>query len=510
MPRTLTNLLRGVSLLLAGTAYAEDAPAPEYLVDSVYDLAWVRDVALDGETGSVLVTMPDRVLRFETFPVKVTADVDVSIEGITSVITKQNTLVVMGDDSERGFSGGSILLYPEVGRSLDGPVTPLEFPLAITPFSQAVLTRDNQLFAVNPTWFSIVHASVDDMVNYLIDDTQENFYTNDLFLQCGTASKVSLFEHEERFYYVTSMTDAKLIEIGPVELNAQQLPGTECFKPEGSSLTKSLTRKQTAERAVLHALIENPFAQTDKSQVPKSLLTFDPDSVTLSMFPIREFRSKITVPRTERRQLDLTKEFANGGVPAGRFGLMDASEDGQVILVSYLGASTVHRVRQTYAGFEYLGRLDFKKPVKKVKISDDGSLAVFVIGDVRRDVQEELVLIKDPRAIPPFEPLTRERFSVSSVQELLNEKGFDLDADGIYGQMTQQAVQSYLQDAKAEWADEDDPDLGATRGTALGVISNNANAMQGMALDNTGTAVTPKLEPNAPINATLRGLFPLR
>ena len=508
MPHLVNRVLVCVALAFPGMppVLAQDAPDAEpYVVDSIYDLKQVRDIDLDGAANRVMVTLPHRVLQFSTFPLEVTADVAVNIEGITSVVTDDQDLIVLGDDVNRGLSGGSILIYRDIERSLSEPLEPLVYPLDITPFSQTLLTEENNLYAVNPTWFSIVQASVDDMISFLTESDARNWRPNDLFLQCGTASKVSIFRHEDRDYYVTSLAGTKLIEYGPVELNVQKLPFSDCFSPESSGLTRSIVLNDSGERSLLHDLIDNPWAEKDPAQVPKYLLTFDPENAGLTVFPIREFRGKLAMLRSESYGYELANEYGASGIPSGQFGLLAADDAGSVILVSYFGSDVVHRLRQEDGTLQYAGRLDFPKPVKHLEVSDDGRLAGIVIGDTRRDIPEEIVLIRAPGNIPDLEPLTRSRYTVSNMQKLLNQNDFQLVTDGIYGNQTQQAVDEYLKESRAvevvpasttsdatynmvaTTAGDDDDPLGSTRNVEQGKIA----------------------LPQDEIGRTLRGLFPL-
>lgn len=419
----------------------------DYLVDSVYNLSLVRDVTLDGENNTLLITMPNKVLRYSTFPLEVIAEIDIEIDGITSVITKDDDLVILGDGSRSGLSGGSILVFQNIGRAADGPITSLDpFALDITPFAQAVLTDDGDFYGVNPIWYSVIQMSVQQLIDFIQDTSDAPFRPSDLFLKCGTASKLSIFDEGDKTYYITSVIDAKLIEYGPIVLDQQKLPESDCFDPEQPTRSLKVVRQETQGLSLLHEVIDNPWLSYGEYegmeyQASKRLLTFDNEAGLLSVFPIRLFRGKLAMLRSERYDYDLSTLFAERGLPEGAFGLMSASEDGETILVSYVGSNDVYRLKQGLNELILVGRTKFDKPVQFVSVSKDGNLASVVIGETEKD--EQMVLIKNPRNITGDGPLKRERFTVLNVQETLVKEGYEIKVDGIYGEETRQALDEF-------------------------------------------------------------------
>lgn len=537
MPRTITQTLGAVSLaFLTGLSGALHAMEPDgYEVDSIFDLKAVGDVSLDGEAGRIVVTLPNKVLQFSTFPLNVKADVDVSIEGITSVMTKDQTLVVLGDDVDRGRSGGSILIYKNAGRTMRSAIDPISYELDVTPFSQTLLVDDDKLYAVNPTWFSILQMSVKNMIDAWETPEKGPFRTNDLFLKCGTASAVSVFTHNEQDFYVTSVTGTKLIEYGPVKPNRQKLPDSDCFASVSSGISAVKTKRATSQQAVLHDLIDNPWGGYDQAQVAKQVLIFDPDANDVSVFPFRGSGKTLTMLRSESFSLDLTRAFDEAGVPSGKFGLMAASADGSVIFLSHVGSTALHRLAREDRSLVYLGRTDLEKPLKLIEVSDDGRLAAAVVGDSRRGMPEEIIVIQSPRNIEGSGRLTRKRFSVLNMQKMLVEQGYGLAVDGIYGEQTQRAVDSFLIDqnkSQAESGAENRLRIPAARPSISSTVTQQraaptrsvtAQTATRRRADGTvaGTAVTRptvsapsvRIISNAPegrtINRNLRGLFPL-
>ncbi|THH34718.1 hypothetical protein E4Z66_17260 [Aliishimia ponticola] len=510
---TAVRRLIAVSALsggLAGAASGEQAL--DYSVDSIFDLDRVRDITFTGEDGMLLVTMADRVLRFGTFPLEVNAEIGVKIDAISGVVTKEDTLVVLGDDPKgaypreglkRGierYTTGVILTYPNISKSLNAQIDPFIIPLTTTPFSESLLTDDGVLFATNPTWSSVVRTDVTDMVSYLTGTSDTPFYLDDLFLQCGTASSFSVFENKDQVYYTASVTGAKLIEYGPIEYNNSELPQSDCFDPNGSPLSKTVSTQALNQNALQHTLIDNTDAIDDPLLVSKMLLTFDADTAKLQAFPIREFRGKLSMSRSTRFGYDMQQSAPGLAARNGRFGLLAADTSGDIILVSFLGANAVYRFRQTEGEIDYAGMFEFSKPVRMLRVSEDGNFVAIALGDTRRDVSEELLVIHNPRAIPDRGPLTRVRHSVLHMQELLLDSGFELTKDGIYGPQTDKAIKAYLEATQVPAPSQPASiDLNG----ALGAVSPIFTAP---------TAARP-LKPNTEIQQignSLRGLFPLQ
>jgi hypothetical protein len=462
------------------SSFAEEPT--DYSVDSIRDLPSVRDISIGGEEGTLLVTMPNKILRFSTFPLRVTADVDLDFEGISSALSSDDTLVVLGEHRSPELTGGTIQIYPDVGKSLTEQVAPIGTDLGTTPFSQALLTSDLELFAVNPTWHSIIQASVPEIIK--VSKTDDVFRTNNLFLTCGPASKVSVFDYdvatdsgrESKRFYVTSVTGDKQIEYGPIKLNAREYTGSACFKPGGVTRSKTKSARDLGRQALLHEVIDNPWSQYDPDQPAKWLLAFDPDQHDLALFPIREDNGKLVIRRSEGTSVNLADEFDKVGVPRGKFGLMSASDGASVILISHIGSKFVHRLKRVENGLEYLGYSEVPEPVRMLRVAKNGSLAAMVSGDSRKDVKEELILLKNPSAIDASGALRKERFSVVALQEALVVEGQKLNVDGIYGSETSSAVNAL-----------------STDGAATASISSGTNS------SDTGTL---------PIDERVRGVFP--
>lgn len=521
------------------------AMGPEtYEVDSIFELSEVSSISLSGTGGHLAVTMPNKILQFSTFPLNVTVDVDVPIEGNVAVITQDRTLVALGDDvdlvtddpgatnkSQRRRSRGTVLLYRNAPMSLQGDVTPIAYPLESKPFSQALLFDDDKIFAVNPGNTTVYQLSVRNMISAWDEPEKGPYRINELRLSCGTAVHISVFEDKEVEYYVTSVIGSKSIEIGQVKAANRKDSFSECYAPYGSGLRAVKELRATNQQSLLHELIDNPWGGYDEGQFAKHLLLFDPDSDEISVFPLRRSAEQLTVLRSESYGIDLTDRFDAAGAPDGRFGLMSASNDGSVILLSHVGSNVVHRLSRKDRDLIYRGQTTFEKPVKMLEVSDDGSVAAAVVGDSRRGTPEEIIVVKSPALILGSGRLSRQRFSVISMQKLLKEQGFSLVVDGIYGGQTQKAIDAYLIKQREIQSgmvaqEQGTPQVGSattemSNSNLLGAVVVQQDSQNDLSGAMIGNAQPSRLVPNlnaatakpsltsGAVRQNIRGLFPL-
>ncbi len=459
MSDTVMRILTLLTMfLIGGSAFAQsDGSNDGYQVDSIFELKSVRDIDLDGATGSVLITLQDRVMKFDSFPLQVTADVPLKIEGITSVLHRNSdsakeALVVMGDQTieSNGYSGGAILYFGDFSSSLDGSSESEEFKSGNAPFTQALLSDDGTIYGVNPRWFSILRTSVKSMEEYVSGESPV-YLPSDLFLQCGSASQLSVFKYqtqkskEPEDYYLTSVVGSKRIEYGPILVDDPHLPDTNCFDPYRSRSLSAQEDNSVGQRALVHELVDGDPPSDDRWQVAKYLLAFNTEGREVTVFPIRELKGRLTILRSESVSFDLADYLALERNPASLSGLMAADDAGEVVLVAYAGAERVHRFRQVEGELEYIGYFNVPNQVKNLQVSDDGSIAAISTGELGLDLTEELILIKNPGAVP--EDVTNfgnKRFSVTNLQRKLSESGYNIKTDGIYGDETKGAIEKFL------------------------------------------------------------------
>lgn len=178
-----TSLILGLFCLSPATAEQRQGQHRVFWLDQVNDLS------IGSVDNSVVVTLAGRVFQFTTFPLCVSADLKLDsasrIEGINANVNGDQTLVVLGKKTVDGKSEGTMLIYRDIDRSLNMPIEPLSISLGISPFSQALLKGGDEIFAVNPVWNSVIHASISALVAFADDVPGSTFKLNDLSLKCG-------------------------------------------------------------------------------------------------------------------------------------------------------------------------------------------------------------------------------------------------------------------------------------------------------------------------------------
>lgn len=425
-----------LALGLAGMAAAETS------VDSVYDLPPVQAIEVS-DTGQLLITMPERVLRMDSFPLKVTGDVAFQLANARATMAGQDTLVVLGDADPEAVGGGTFHIYRDLAAASSDNDAPIALSIFGDPFSQLMTGNDKAVYAVSPTWFAATQISVPRLLKFL-EGEDVNFTLGNLFLQCGKVNQLSVFDFNDAEFYVASLAGSKVLEYGPLKVDEKSNDGSECFDTDTVAQAKG-DSKFAGARSVTHGLIA-PFFEED----PKQILVLDGDAGTLSLYPMLEYRRSLAVLRSEAISFDLRKVFTASDVPASRSGLLATDEMGAIIWVSYLGSKSVQRFKATEDGFEFLGTLRFRDPVQALDVSGNGVYASVVTapeggsGDQPNlSYENQVTIVRDPGSLAPKAALPRARFSVLELQEALSEAGVAVAVDGILGIQTRDALEAF-------------------------------------------------------------------
>lgn len=495
MLRHLISILFAVILPTVSWGQTAD---DDYLVDSIYDLRDVQDLEIDTGMKRMLVTLTDTVLYFDLFPLNLIKAVPLHIQAASGSLSARGNLFVVGESEDEANPSrgrvGTLLVYKDFKASDEGDPG-LELPLDTTPISDSFFNGTGEFFAVGPTRFSVLNISEQFFLERIA--ANQGMVMNPLLLQCGTTAHYSVFSHGSGLFYVSSVNGKKVIEYGPVDPEGLRSDEADCFNPNRLLAGKqSLGRSFEDFSPVRHALVSASAFVDDDEYANKGLLTFDVDERALVFFPFEYFDEQISIVRSESIRFKLDDQL---GPPdkSSDFGLLATDQAANVILLSYFGSNVVHRLSWQDGNFQYQGRIETDRPIKSLYITPLGDYAAIVSGALARGGREEVTLIKWPDRIPAFSDLKTQRFSVTALQqELAQSVDEDLEADGIFGSKTQQAIQSYLE---------------SESGTAGGIGTNSGMVLQS-ASPEAQSVETPSTirEPQNALRQTIRGLFPLQ
>lgn len=478
MPRSVMRCLWVLIVASLPVAAAAESANGEADVDTAFALSRIRDVSLNGDDGSVLVTMRQRVMRFSTFPLHVTANADLGgnqtipgtnirldelgIDAITAVSASDDKILILGEafrfvkakasggDSVSNESetksvelrntelrGGLILGISGAETLAENPAPPSIASLASTPFNQAFFSASGRFFAVSPTWYSVISIARETLLGHMFGDLQA-FETDDIFLRCGSPNEFSVLNYEGSEYYLATMADEPVIEIGEIQLNNPNAKSSVCFSPTSTRALKSRTRN-----TLTHRLITPEEGDRLGSGLDTSLLVFDAAQSMLIHYPIVDIKGRLIVLTSESESYVLLPKLKDKSLGETNIGIMAADESGQIVLVAYLGTDTVHRLSYARGGIEYQGSWQFSTPVRGIKVARDGSMVAIWTGEATYNGRDSLTLVRNPAGIEPFRSLPTERFTVGEVQTGLNAVGIHVGIDGILGEKTQAALMSY-------------------------------------------------------------------
>jgi hypothetical protein len=464
----------------------------DYLVDSVFDLRNVQDLEIDTGEERMLVTLSEAVLYFDLFPLSLIKAIPLDIRAASGSLSARGNLFVVGEDEDENNPSvgpsGTVKVYKDFKNSPEDDVG-FQFPLDTTPISDSFFNGTGEFFAVGPTRFSVLNISE----RFALDriEAGKALLMNPLMLQCGTSAHYSVFSNKGRLFYVSSVNGQKVIEYGPVDPDGLRSDEADCFNPNRLLVGKNaLARSFEDFSPVRHALVNaSAFMDDTEDYANKGILTFDVDERSLAFFPFEYFDEQISIVRSESIRFKLDDQL---GPPdkSSDFGLLATDLSANVILLSYFGSNVVHRLSWADGNFRYQGRFETDRPIKSLYITPLGDYAAIVSGALARGGNEEVILIKWPDRIPPFSDLASSRFSVTALQqELAQSVDEDLEADGIFGSKTQQAMKFYLEGGNVD----NDAASGQTR--SVNVVPATPSTVR---------------EPQNALRQTIRGLFPLQ
>lgn len=443
MPALIRRFCAAALFLVTATAAA--AQDDEVLIDGIFDLRNVQSVHADSDRNLLLITMRDHVLLMEMFPNRLIGTFPLDILGTSSLINRDNVLVTVGEvERSTGLATGgqSKIIFRDVSNP-DHKEVPAPETLDTSPYTALMFSEEGDLYAVNPTHFSVLQLEAANVAEVARSDADLSL--NHLILQCGLSGQVSLLNFEGQRFYVSSVIGTKEIEFGPLALNEFKTPRTECFRPDGP-LYRSLQGNAdgTKSSSLLHALVDASAFSDAPDLTATAILALDPDTLNLTFIPLESFKDRLLIIQSQSISYDLNKRLAEEA-DAGRGVLFAVSRDASVIMVSIPGTRSVHRWTMHDRELEYLGRFDMRAPVRQLTVSQDGRTAV-IVTDADEGAQQA-TLIRHPALVPGFVDLGVARLSVSSLQTLLSDSGVAaLRADGIYGRQTETALQAYIEE----------------------------------------------------------------
>lgn len=442
-------LLLTMTTLIPRSPAAQDAPIAD--VDVVFGLDAITDINLAAEDGSMLVTMQQRVMRFGTFPLRLTANVnlnsdrrvpgteirlrDVHVDGITALPTDKDDLLILGEGTnpETSQRGGLILGVSGSETLKDPPAVPNVTGLASTPFTQAFFSPDGRFYAVSPTWPSVISIERDTLLESIFGEA-DKLIPDDIFLECGSPGQFSVLRHGNAKYYVATMADLPFVEIGRIALNYPLSGEKICFSP-----TSPNQLIPTNFYGLKHQLIA-PSDKTPKGAgLETSLLVFDPLRAELAHYVLQEFSGRVIPRRTGTGNYDLLSEIKDRSIGETYVGIMAADDAGQTILIGYRGTNTVHRLSLVDDAIEYRGSWDFAMPVQGITVAANGSMIAVWTRETGFNGKASVTLVRNPTAVAPFKRLPNRLYSIRELQANLKDAGFSIQVDGILGTNTEEA-----------------------------------------------------------------------
>ncbi|MEM9432957.1 MAG: peptidoglycan-binding domain-containing protein [Pseudomonadota bacterium] len=435
----------GLCSVICGSVLAQDNLEPVQL-DDIRDLPSVEALTLDEENDALFIVTENELRRWELFPLQETHSVPVDLLASDMRLGPLGDLFVVGlrwNAETLKYLGGSINRY--VFRDQGAPESFLLYTVAnktdeaknvgIGQFSSVDFAADGRAFVASPVSFavSIFPPNAGALTGPTLVDR--------LQLKCGASNKVSIVEIEDVHYYFSTTTTGAVLEYGPLAL-ARSIGQDNCFRVAN---VFSQNEEPTTSNPVLHQIIDFPITDAGR-QTGKAILALEPNINRLFLFEIERSNEGIRISRGASQDLDLADpSFELSGPQSGVYSFLETSQDGSTILVSGPSHQRILRFSIGEEGLEFENEINTGGLVRRLTVGPTGKYALFVTGASFLGGDQTVTLIADPAALKRELNLPPQRFTVRSIQQTLNEAGFDAGAeDGILGDVTNAAIEEYF------------------------------------------------------------------
>ncbi|WP_299285942.1 hypothetical protein [uncultured Tateyamaria sp.] len=449
---TETATILTACLLLGTQQAAAEEPTPEEksYVDGIFDLENLGPIEIDEHRNKLVLSVGAEILEVSTFPIETVSrkKIDFVPEIIRAskdfvfalgYVEQQVTLLDGKTKNARGQIFRGLGVSPK-GPSEDIEYQFLTFDKTIGNGSKNRLEQATilEIDDGNRSFISSVTSNEINVIEFGKLSESERVRHPFLITRCGTPNQLSIGDPsgEEKFY-VVSISGSKTIEIGSLDVLETGRGEAECV-----SISQSGSDDKTPGSVGMPSL--NHVLTRNKETGDFSLVTFDFETRALVATPIISFFGEIflEVYQSVNAKENISFPTIENG---SRFGILTGSDDGGVILVSGVGQKRLHRFRLVDRQFEYLGAWNFDQPIRTVKLSRNGRLAVVVTGDGFPSYIEEVTVIRDLEEIPANWKMTDKRYSIRAIQEELNEQGERVAVDGRLGPITRTAISKVIE-----------------------------------------------------------------
>lgn len=426
-------------LSISGLAKAQSENDMSF--DAISGLKNVRSLAFDTKAETLFVTLPNRTLHFDLYPLRLKGTVEHEFTATSNGVSPEGDLFVVGEEERldgkgRLFALGSVSSYLDT-RESGLNVEPRTFDLDVAPLSGIAFDSSGTAYIQSATHHAV------------LKHQKKSFEFTNISLNCGPTAKFSVLEGKDLMSFVSMVATDDIVELGSISSDGD---GT-CIDGDRLSpqTTRSLTKSFSGSRVKDHSLIVAKGIEGQDQIRGSGVLIFDSENKHLTFFPIAEFDGEISLRRSAQTSYNMSGLF---GAVSGNFGRIATDRTGETILVAAFDEENVHRLTWDGVEFEYQGEFKMGASVKGIYLSENGDIAAIVTGNPngygREDPENEITLIRLPGSLPKDAAVGTTRYSVAKLQQSLKNAGEqEVKVDGILGPETLTAIAKYWEDTKA-------------------------------------------------------------